>query len=292
MQSVTKGIASEKTILVPLELPKNTCKTPKSSVPVLSVSFLKPVLQNPGFPRVLRISGQLLWSSGAPMLARCMADRGVGFRVAGGDDDDSYSARKLTTLGCKHVSILHTRDPAVADSDQQVLKMLDEANGIWIDGGRTYRVMEAYENTQVQKKIYAILQRGGVFGGSSAGCQLASEFLVRGNPETSDQLEFPLYNRGLGLLTGVILDAHFRQRHREYEFGYLVLLHPELLGIGVDEGTSIVVKGEIATVVGANGVTFFDATKPVSNGGNFSVPTQTFLKSGSRFNLRTRQPIP
>ena len=159
MQSVTKGIASEKTILVPLELPKNTCKTPKSSVPVLSVSFLKPVLQNPGFPRVLRISGQLLWSSGAPMLARCMADRGVGFRVAGGDDDDSYSARKLTTLGCKHVSILHTRDPAVADSDQKVLKMLDEANGIWIDGGRTYRVMEAYENTQVQKKIYAILQR-------------------------------------------------------------------------------------------------------------------------------------
>ena len=218
--------------------------------------------------------------------------RFVCIPTAGDDDDDSYSARKLTTLGCKHVSILHTRDPAVADSDQQVLKMLDEANGIWIDGGRTYRVMEAYENTQVQKKIYAILQRGGVFGGSSAGCQLASEFLVRGNPETSDQLEFPLYNRGLGLLTGVILDAHFRQRHREYEFGYLVLLHPELLGIGVDEGTSIVVKGEIATVVGANGVTFFDATKPVSKGGNFSVPTQTFLKSGSRFNLRTRQPIP
>lgn len=212
--------------------------------------------------------------------------------TAGDDKDKSYSARKLTALGCKQVSILHTRDQAVADSDERILKMLDEANGIWIDGGRTYRVMEAYENTQVQKKIHALLQRGGVFGGSSAGCQLASEFLVRGNPKTADPLEFPLYNRGLGLLTGVILDAHFRQRHREYEFGYLVLLYPELLGIGVDEGTSIVVKGEIATVVGENGVTFFDATRPVSTGGKTSVPTQTFLKSGSRFNLRTRRTIP
>lgn len=218
--------------------------------------------------------------------------RFVCIPTAGDDHDTSYSARRLTDMGCKHVSILHTRDQAVADSDERILKMLDEANGVWIDGGRTYRVMQAYENTQVQKRIHALLQRGGVFGGSSAGCQLVSEFLVRGNPETANQLEFPLFNRGLGLLTGVILDAHFRQRHREYEFGYLVLLHPELLGIGVDEGTSIVVKSEIATVVGTNGVTFFDATRPVSTSGKTSVPTQTFLKSGSRYNLKTRQPIP
>ena len=30
-----------------------------------------------GFPRVFRISGQLLWSSGAPMLARCIASCGA-----------------------------------------------------------------------------------------------------------------------------------------------------------------------------------------------------------------------
>jgi hypothetical protein len=36
MQSVTKGIAAVDTIFVPLELPKNTEKTSKSSVPVLS----------------------------------------------------------------------------------------------------------------------------------------------------------------------------------------------------------------------------------------------------------------
>jgi hypothetical protein len=67
---------------LPFELFRNIAKTLRSSAPVLSVSFLEPVLQNPGFPRVFRISRQFIWSSGAPMLARCMADRGVAFRVA------------------------------------------------------------------------------------------------------------------------------------------------------------------------------------------------------------------
>ena len=46
---------------------QNHWKNLKSSITVLSVSFLKPVLQNPDFPRVFCISGQLLWSSVAPM---------------------------------------------------------------------------------------------------------------------------------------------------------------------------------------------------------------------------------
>jgi len=40
MQSVTKGIVSEETNFVPLELLKNAGKTPKSSVPVLSAGPL------------------------------------------------------------------------------------------------------------------------------------------------------------------------------------------------------------------------------------------------------------
>ena len=48
---------------LPFELFRNIAKTLRSSAPVLSVSFLEPVLQNPGFPRVFRILGQLLWLS-------------------------------------------------------------------------------------------------------------------------------------------------------------------------------------------------------------------------------------
>jgi cyanophycinase len=217
--------------------------------------------------------------------------RFVCIPTAGDDDDKSYSARRLKELGCNNIEILHTRDPLVADRDTRLLKLLDEANAVWIDGGRTNRVMEAYHQTQVQKKIHALLQRGGVFGGSSAGCQVAGELLLRGNPSDADQVEYPPCSRGLGLLTGVVFDAHFRQRYREYEFGYLIVLHPGLLGIGIDEKTSIVIKGEVATVEGENGVTLFDARQPVATGPTTHAPRQTFLKSGSRFNLKTRKQI-
>jgi hypothetical protein len=50
-------------------LSKTLAKHPK-------VRFLSSPLKNPGSPKVFRISGQFLWPSVAPMLARCMADRG------------------------------------------------------------------------------------------------------------------------------------------------------------------------------------------------------------------------
>jgi len=49
------------------------------SVPVLSVSFLKPVLQNPGFPRVFRIFSQLLWLSCTSMLAHAASSSALAW---------------------------------------------------------------------------------------------------------------------------------------------------------------------------------------------------------------------
>ena len=44
---------------------------------------------------------------------------------------------------------------------------------------------------------------------------------------------------GLGLLPGVILDQHFLKRQRQNRLFGLVLDHPRLLGVGVDEGTAL-----------------------------------------------------
>ena len=61
---------------------KNLSNSTKTLGNTPKVRFLSSPLKNPGFPRVFRISGQLLWPSVAPMLARCMAPCGVAFRVA------------------------------------------------------------------------------------------------------------------------------------------------------------------------------------------------------------------
>ena len=84
------------------------------------------------------------------------------------------------------------------------------------------------------------------------------KFLVRGNPKTNDELKDPGYLTGLGLLPGVVIDAHFRDRDRTAELGGLVAEHPQLLGLGVDADTALVIQGARGQVLGQGMVTVFD----------------------------------
>jgi cyanophycinase len=64
---------------------------------------------------------------------------------------------------------------------------------------------------------------------------------------------------GLGLLGfKSLIDTHFTQRRRLYRLFVAIADNPEIMGLGIDEDTAMIVKGEIATVVGKGGVTFVD----------------------------------
>ena len=175
-----------------------------------------------------------------------------------GDEPDSYSADELRERGCENVVVLHTHDCRRADEDAPLLELLEDARGVWFDGGRTYRLMDSMQHTRLHRALFGVLRRGGVVGGSSAGAQALGDFLVRGNPRTNRQLEFDGYTTGFGLLPGVVVDAHFRQRDRQDPFLELVDRHSQLLGIGLDEDTAIVVQRTTAEVLGENSVTFYD----------------------------------
>lgn len=203
-----------------------------------------------------------------------------GGRFGAEEQPDSFGAGKLRTMGCKKVMILHARHPRAADEDTQLLAPLEKAHGVWIDGGRTYRIMDAYQHTRAHRMLREVLARGGVVAGSSAGCQVLGDFLVRGNPNSNKDLVFPGYETGFGLLRGVILDAHFRQREREDALAGLVAKHPSMLGIGVDEYTALVVQGRVGEVLGRHAVSFYDAQRP---GGAL------VLESGGRFDLVARK---
>lgn len=173
----------------------------------------------------------------------------------------SYSARQLRDHGCTAVHIVHVSDPLDADRDSRTLALLEQATGVWIDGGRTFRMMDGFQNTRSAALMHAVLARGGVVGGSSAGCQVAGDFLVRGNPRSNRTLVFDGYTRGFGFMQGVIVDAHFIQRDRPEPFAELMRDYPQMLGIGVDEDTALVVTGSVAEVLGPNAVSFYDGTK-------------------------------
>ncbi|HKJ01176.1 MAG TPA: hypothetical protein VJ997_01940, partial [Longimicrobiales bacterium] len=77
---------------------------------------------------------------------------------------------------------------------------------------------------------------------------------------------------------------HVLRRNRQFDLIEVVEAHPELLGIGLDENTAIVVQGDEAQVIGASYALIFDNRSTTGNGGKFY-----FLAPGDRFNLATRE---
>ena len=74
----------------------------------------------------------------------------------------------------------------------------------------------------------------------------------------------PGYERGgLGFIGGVAIDQHFSQRGRQKDMTQLMSRHPQLLGIGLDEATAIVVQKSKAEVIGKGRVFFYDRQRPV-----------------------------
>jgi cyanophycinase len=69
---------------------------------------------------------------------------------------------------------------------------------------------------------------------------------------------------GFGLLNfETIVDTHFSKRRRLQRLFVVIAGNPELMGLGIDEDTALVVKGHIGEVVGAGGVTFVDGRDSV-----------------------------
>jgi cyanophycinase len=185
-----------------------------------------------------------------------------------------------------HVSVLHTRDRVRANSEGFV-EPLRHASGVWIDGGRQWRLVDAYLGTAVEREIKALLARGGVVGGGSAGATIQGSFLVRGTPGTPGNpdgdnmiMMAPGYETGFGLLTNSAIDQHVNTRGREGDLGPVISRHPELLGIGIDQDAAIVVHGDSFFVVSGQ--------VAIHDGKEHDGALYYFLSSGQAFNLKTR----
>ena len=66
--------------------------------------------------------------------------------------------------------------------------------------------------------------------------------MVRGARENNFIMMAPGYEEGFGLIKGVAIDQHMLTRNRQDDLEEVVAKHPELLGIGLDESTAIVVQ--------------------------------------------------
>ncbi|MEZ4424850.1 MAG: cyanophycinase [Gemmatimonadota bacterium] len=206
--------------------------------------------------------------------------------AGGGEDYDAYypGLDALRAAGAETLTVLHTYDRAEADTEAFVAP-LREATGVWFPGGRQWRLADAYLGTRTQRELEALLARGGVIGGSSAGATIQGSYLVRGDTG-SNEIMMGDHEEGFGFLRNVAVDQHLLRRNRQFDLIEVIRAKPELLGIGIDENTAIVVSGDSFEVLGQGYVAIYDAQRQLDSGGLFY-----FLAPGDRFDLATREAV-
>ena len=155
------------------------------------------------------------------------------------------------------VSLVNPRQSLAA------VKLIREADLIWLPGGLQGVFMNAIEGTGIAEAIRVRYRAGGIVGGTSAGAAVMSRKMIGGRSDL-DSLRAgstPFLMDGLGLWPDVIVDQHFLQKGRFNRLTLAVLEHPELVGIGIDEETAVIVRGRQLEVLGNGNVTVVDARK-------------------------------
>lgn len=162
----------------------------------------------------------------------------------------------------------------------ECLEEIQQAKLIFFTGGSQNRLMDGLAETASLKLIRERFNQGLHLSGTSAGTAIMSEVMITGNalsPHTDfDGIRPNMVEttRGFGFLKRIIIDQHFLKRSRQNRLTSAVLDRPHLIGVGVDEGTAILVnEDESFKVLGMSAVMIIDARKSeISiNNGNYQV---------------------
>lgn len=227
----------------------------------------------------------------------------VVITAAGGDsalyDNKSIEEVKKQT-GVKDVVLLHPASLAEANSEKFIAP-LKKATGIYFIGGRQWRIADAYLNTLAHQAFFDVLNRGGVIAGSSAGASIQGSFLWRGDTKGPHILVGD-HTQGLGFLKNSAVDQHLLKRNRQFDLVDFIRKSPELIGIGLDEATSVVVQRDTLEVLGKSYAVIYDY-KTITGDGSAHVADNKedhaapsgpflFLSEGQKYDLRNRKVIP
>jgi cyanophycinase len=230
----------------------------------------------------------------------------VIFPMASGDPHESGKSmvEEFRNLGIKDVEY-HVLDRTKA-LDEENVKILENVKRIYFPGGDQSLLTKALVKTPLHRRMLEIYENGGVIGGTSAGAAVMSELMITGDEkrDVEDGEAFTkiladniIVTPGFGFIKTAIIDQHFVARKRHNRLISLIAEHPDLLGIGIDESTAIIVNpDETFEVIGEQNVVVYDATGakmkilPSQTIGGFGI-IMHLLKPGDRFDLKTKKPM-
>lgn len=160
--------------------------------------------------------------------------------------------------GFKDITIVHTRNPEEANTNA-FIKPIQEATAVYFMGGRQWRIADGFLHTKAHDEFFKLLERGGVIAGSSAGASIQGSYLVRGHTKTNVVMMGD-HEEGLSFLKNVAIDQHLLKLNRQFDIFEILRAKPELLGLGLDENTGILVQGNTFEVIGESYVAVYDGS--------------------------------
>lgn len=189
--------------------------------------------------------------------------------AASGDPAGAWEGYRsvFAELGAQRVEPIDFRTAEEANDPAAVQRILD-ADGVYISGGDQRRLMSVLWESQAARALHlAFHVRGCCIGGTSAGAAaLSRQMLAIGEPTLRPYRDAVSLDIGLGLLASAIIDQHFNERHRLGRLLSALALRPDLLGVGIDEDTALVIeRGRSIEVLGNGAVTLVDGRQMRSN---------------------------
>jgi cyanophycinase len=198
---------------------------------------------------------------------------------------------KFSSRGFTNLSTIHTRNKKEAD-DPKNLALLRNAKGLYFGGGDQQLIADAYAGTKLYDEFIALLNRGGVIMGTSAGATIMGSLMVGGDARDDISKKYA-FNPAFSFMTNTALDQHVLARNRQFDLIPVIEHYPGTLGIGMDESTAIIVEAGQFKVWGISYAMLYDPKDWAEQKKKWGAVLKPFkmMASGSSFNFVTREII-
>lgn len=163
-------------------------------------------------------------------------------------------------LGAGKCFAIHITERSDAN-DQDTYQQIIDVDGIFFTGGDQLRITTMLGGTKLYNALHIALEQGVIVAGTSAGASAMSEIMIiSGDSKKPPAKETVNLSPGLGLVAGMVIDQHFAQRGRIGRLLSVVAYNPQLLGVGIDENTAVVINTTegLISVIGEGAVTIVD----------------------------------
>ena len=186
-------------------------------------------------------------------------------------------------------------------NDPALIGKVRASNAVFFSGGAQGFIVDTLQpggrRTEMLDAIWEVYRRGGVVAGTSAGAAIMSRVMFRDALNVMEVMRGTLregqeIDRGLGFVGDeLFVDQHFLKRGRIGRMLPLMMAKGYRFGLGVEENSAAVVRGDRIDVIGGRGALLVDLrdarSDPTLGMFHLGGARLSYLDNGARHDLRS-----